>query len=59
MEYDPEKFKAQIAAVTVPDDGVLIFEFHDGTQTTVLWQNPSRRESWMDDMRAAAWRWPR
>ncbi len=53
-EYDPEAFKSQIAAITVPDDGVLIFEFHDHTQTTVMWENPSRRESWTDDMKAVA-----
>ena len=53
-EYDPEAFKSQIAAITVPDDGVLIFEFHDHTQTTVMWENPSRRESWTDEMKAVA-----
>lgn len=53
-EYDPEAFKSQIAAITVPDDGVLIFEFQDHTQTTVMWENPSRRESWTDDMKAVA-----
>ncbi|PKK40483.1 Resolvase domain-containing protein [Clostridiaceae bacterium JG1575] len=53
-EYDLEAFKSQIAAITVPDDGVLIFEFQDHTHTTVMWENPSRRESWTDDMKAVA-----
>jgi DNA invertase Pin-like site-specific DNA recombinase len=53
-EYDPEKFKAKVAAITVPDDGVLIFEFNDRTQATIMWENPSRRESWTDEMKAAA-----
>lgn len=53
-EYDPEKFRAKVAAIIVPDDGVLIFEFYDRTQMTVMWENPSRRESWTDDMKAAA-----
>lgn len=53
-EYNLDKFKAKVAAITVPDDGVLIFEFYDRTQMTVMWENPSRRESWTDDMKAAA-----
>ena len=53
-EYDSEIFQSKIAAITVPDDGVLIFEFHDHTQTTVMWENLSRRESWTDDMKAVA-----
>jgi DNA invertase Pin-like site-specific DNA recombinase len=53
-EYDSEQFKAKVAAITVPDDGVLVFEFHDRTQMTVMWENPSRRESWTDEMKAEA-----
>jgi hypothetical protein len=53
-EYDPEQFKSTVAAITVPDDGVLVFEFHDRTQMTAMWENPSQRESWTDEMKAEA-----
>jgi DNA invertase Pin-like site-specific DNA recombinase len=53
-EYDADKFKAVIAAITIPDDGVLVFAFKDSTERTVEWQHRSRRESWTDEMKAAA-----
>jgi DNA invertase Pin-like site-specific DNA recombinase len=53
-EYDPVKFKAKVASITVPDDGVLVFNLHDDTQITVVWENRSRSESWTDEMRQAA-----
>ncbi|MGJ4851845.1 recombinase family protein [Bacillota bacterium Meth-B3] len=53
-EHDPAKFKARVAEIIVPDDGVLVFAFRDGTERTLTWENPSRRESWTDEMRSAA-----
>lgn len=53
-EHDPEKFTAKVAAITVPDDGVLVFTFMDGTEHTLTWENRSRRESWTDEMKQAA-----
>jgi DNA invertase Pin-like site-specific DNA recombinase len=53
-EYGPEKFKAKIAAITVPDDGVLAFTFRDGTERTRTWENRYRCESWTDEMKHAA-----
>jgi len=52
--YDSEVFKTKIAAIQVPDDGILHFVFHDKTEKIVLWENPSRRESWTEEMKAAA-----
>jgi hypothetical protein len=46
--------KAKVAAITVPDDGVLVFTLIDGTERTALWENLSRSESWTDEMKAAA-----
>ncbi len=53
-EHDPAKFKARVAEIIVPDDGVLVFAFWDGTEQTLAWANPSRRESWTAEMRSAA-----
>jgi len=53
-EYDSAVFKTRIAALTVPDDGVLAFTFKDGTEQTIRWENRSRRDSWTDDMKQSA-----
>ena len=53
-EHDPEKFTANINAITVPNDGILVFAFNDGTERTLIWENLSRRESWTDEMKQAA-----
>lgn len=54
MEYDPAVFTAKVAAIKIPDDGVLIFTFKDGTEQTHNWENRSRRESWTDETKQAA-----
>jgi hypothetical protein len=53
-EYDAEAFKARVASITIPEDGLLVFEFNDRTQMTVIWENRSRRDSWTDEMKQAA-----
>ena len=52
--YDPERFRDSVSSITVPDDGVLVFTFRDGTERTVTWEHRSRRESWTPEMREAA-----
>jgi hypothetical protein len=47
-------FTAKIVAINIPDDGVLVFNFKNGTERSVTWDNRSRRESWTDEMKAAA-----
>ena len=53
-EYDPNVLSGKITAIAVPDDGVLVFTFKDGTEQTATWENRSRRESWTDEMRQTA-----
>ena len=52
--YDAERFRDTVSSITVPDDGILLFSFRDGTERTLYWENRSRRESWTDEMKAAA-----
>jgi len=52
--YDPDRFRDTVSTITVPDDGILVFTFHDGSERTIAWQNRSRRESWTPAMREAA-----
>jgi DNA invertase Pin-like site-specific DNA recombinase len=53
-EYDADAFRARVKAVTVPDDGILVFTLSDGTDREVAWRHHSRSESWTDGMREAA-----
>ena len=41
--YDPERFRETVSSITVPDDGILMFTFHDGSERAVTWENRSRR----------------
>jgi len=53
-EYAPTVFTAKVAAITVPDDGIIVFTFNDGSERIVIWENRSRRESWTDEMKKTA-----
>jgi DNA invertase Pin-like site-specific DNA recombinase len=53
-EYDAAIFQKKVAAITIPADGVLVFNFKDGTERTATWENRSRRDSWTDEMKQAA-----
>jgi len=52
--YDAAEFLAKVAAITIPEDGVLVFTFKDGTLKTILWEKHSRRDSWTDEMKSKA-----
>jgi len=52
--YNPDRFRETVSSIMVPDDGILVFTFHDGSERTITWENRSRRESWTPAMREAA-----
>ena len=52
--FDAETFSRRVAAILVPDDGVLTVVFKDGIQKTATWEYRSRKEAWTADMREAA-----
>jgi DNA invertase Pin-like site-specific DNA recombinase len=53
-EYDAAAFRERVEAITVPDDGIIVFHTRDGTDKEVAWRHRSRSESWTDGMREAA-----
>ena len=53
-KYDNTVFTAKVAAITVPDNGIMVFTFNDGSERIVNWENRSRRESWTDEMKQTA-----
>ena len=52
--YDKEAVKSKITAISIPDDGLIRFKFKNGTEKLITWENPSRRESWTDEMKQKA-----
>ena len=53
-ELDEQVLKDHIIKIQVPEHNRLIYIFKDGHTEEVVWQNPSRRESWTDEMKQAA-----
>jgi len=52
--YDAADFTNMVTAITIPEDGLLVFTFKDGLQRTILWEKHSRRDSWTDEMKSKA-----
>ncbi len=52
--FDEAAFRDQIAEIRVPAHNRLTFIFHDGHTVDTKWQNPSRCESWTEDMKQKA-----
>lgn len=53
-EFDAKIFEKKIKEIQVPDNGELIYVFHNGATVTATWENPSRRESWNEENRQRA-----
>lgn len=52
--WDREMLLRHIAEIRVPEHNHLTYVFQDGHTQDVFWQNPSRRESWTEEMKQAA-----
>ncbi len=53
-EFDAEAFDAQVEWIDVCEGNRLVFHFRDAHTETYIWKDPSRRNSWTDEMRAQA-----
>lgn len=53
-DWNRETLLEQITEIRVPEHNRLIYVFCDGRTQEVTWQNPSRRESWTEEMRQKA-----
>ena len=54
LEFDETVFAEKISEIHVPSHNHLIFVFCDGFKVEITWQNPSRRDSWTDEMKQVA-----
>ena len=52
--FDEQVFNNSVANIQVCNDNTLIYQFKDGSETTLQWRDKSRSQSWTDEMRAEA-----
>ena len=52
--WDREALLEQVTEIRVPGHNRLIYVFCDGHTQDVTWQNPSRRDSWTEEMKQPA-----
>lgn len=53
-DWDREKLMEQVIEILVPEHNHLVYAFRDGHTQDVTWHNPSRRESWTEEMKQKA-----
>lgn len=53
-ELDMDLLKKSISKIRIPEHNRIEYIFMDGRSVEVMWENPSRRESWGEAMRQAA-----
>ena len=51
---DTDSLTQRIAEIQVPEHNRLVYVSTDGHVDIVDWKNPSRRESWTEEMKQAA-----
>ena len=52
--FDEATFEAQVERIDVCEDNLLRFHFYDRRVEEYHWRDPSRRDSWTEDMRLRA-----
>ena len=52
--FDEIKFKEIVSSIDAFNGNRLVFHLKDGTTKEVIWQSPSRKDSWTDDMKLKA-----
>lgn len=53
-DWDRETLLSHISEIRVPEHNLLTYVFRDGHTEEVAWQNPSRKESWSEEMKQCA-----
>ena len=52
--FDAELFEREIDHIRVCEGNLLVFIFRDGYKAEKMWKDPSRRDSWTDEMKEKA-----
>lgn len=52
--FDEKEFRERVYRIDAFNDNKLVLHFKDGTTKEVIWDSPSRRDSWTDEMKQKA-----
>lgn len=58
-EFDDEVFAERIERIDVPDGGILVFHFYDGTEVTKEWKSTAKQDCWTDEYKDRQREWVR
>ena len=58
-EFDDEVFAERIERIDVPDGGILVFHFYDGTEVTKEWESSAKKDCWTDEYKDRQREWVR
>lgn len=58
-EFDESVFDEQIERIDVPENGILVFIFRDGTSRTVEWKSTAKHDCWTEEFKARQREWMR
>lgn len=58
-EFDDEVFAERIERIDVPDGGILVFHFYDGTEVTKEWESTAKKDCWTDEHKDRQREWVR
>lgn len=53
-DWDRERLLQEVKLIKALEDNTLVYIFQDGHSGETRWQNPSRRESWTEEMKQKA-----
>ena len=48
-EFDETAFRERVERINIPEHGVMVFHFTDGTSRRQEWANTSKRDCWTDE----------
>jgi hypothetical protein len=52
-EFDEGAFRERVERIDIPEHGILLFRFKDGTAAAKRWVSAAKKESWTPQRRAA------
>ena len=58
-EFDDEVFAERVERIDVPDGGILVFHFYDGSEVTKEWKSTAKQDCWTDEYKDRQREWVR
>ena len=58
-EFDEQVFAERVERIDVPDGGILVFHFYDGTEVVKEWASTAKKDCWTDEFKDRQREWVR